>query len=135
MVDTIQIPNLPAATSLDGTEQFEIVQGGVSRRATIAEIATYVRSFVINPTTILTGQVTVTTSATPIVASRAGRSSVVIINVTGTSSVFVGPSGVTTSNGQVIPGALGAGVSIDGSAAIFGIVSSGTQVVSYMEIY
>ena len=32
------IPQLPLATSLDGTEQLEIVQAGVSRRATAAEI-------------------------------------------------------------------------------------------------
>lgn len=41
MVDTIQIPNLPAATSLDGTEQLEIVQGGVSRRTTTGQIAEF----------------------------------------------------------------------------------------------
>lgn len=39
MVDVIQIPNLPAATSLDGTEQLEIVQGGVSSRTTAYDIA------------------------------------------------------------------------------------------------
>jgi len=39
MVDVIQIPNLPAATSLDGTELIEVVQGGVSCRATSAQIA------------------------------------------------------------------------------------------------
>lgn len=33
------IPNLPLAISLDGTEQLEVVQAGVSRRATSAEIA------------------------------------------------------------------------------------------------
>ncbi len=39
MVDVIQIPNLPAATSLDGAEMFEVVQGGVSSRATVTQIA------------------------------------------------------------------------------------------------
>ncbi len=38
MVDVIQIPNLPAATSLSGAELIEVVQGGVSSRATIAQI-------------------------------------------------------------------------------------------------
>ena len=32
------IPQLPLATSLDGTEQFEMVQAGVSRRTTAAAI-------------------------------------------------------------------------------------------------
>jgi len=39
MANNIQIPNLPAATSLSGTEQVEVVQNGVSRRATTQEIA------------------------------------------------------------------------------------------------
>jgi len=34
----IQIPNLPAATSLSGAEQLEIVQAGVSRRTTVGAI-------------------------------------------------------------------------------------------------
>lgn len=32
------IPNLPLAISLDGTEQFEVVQAGTSKRATVAQI-------------------------------------------------------------------------------------------------
>ena len=35
----IQIPNLPVATSLSGTEQLEIVQSGVSRRTTTGAVA------------------------------------------------------------------------------------------------
>ena len=33
------IPNLPAATSLSGTEVLEIVQSGVSRRVTVSQVA------------------------------------------------------------------------------------------------
>ena len=33
------IPQLPLATSLSGTEQLEIVQAGVSRRTTTADVA------------------------------------------------------------------------------------------------
>lgn len=36
---TVQIPNLPAAISLDGSEQVEIVQAGTSVRATTSQIA------------------------------------------------------------------------------------------------
>ena len=39
MATNIQIPNLPVAISLNGTEQVEIVQSGVSRRTTTADIA------------------------------------------------------------------------------------------------
>jgi len=35
----IQIPNLPAAINLNGLEQLEIVQDGVSRRTTTLDIA------------------------------------------------------------------------------------------------
>jgi hypothetical protein len=35
----IQIPNLPAAIALSGTEQVEIVQSGVSSRCTTQQIA------------------------------------------------------------------------------------------------
>lgn len=35
----VQIPNLPAATSLDGSEEVEIVQAGTSVRATTSQIA------------------------------------------------------------------------------------------------
>ena len=35
----VQIPNLPVATSLNGTEEVEVVQSGTSRRATTQQIA------------------------------------------------------------------------------------------------
>lgn len=38
-MSNIQIPNLPAATSLNGTEELEAVQGGTSVRLTTAQIA------------------------------------------------------------------------------------------------
>ena len=40
----ITIPNLPAATSLNGDEQFETVQSGTSRRTTTQQIADFVVS-------------------------------------------------------------------------------------------
>lgn len=38
----VQIPNLPAATALAGNEQWEIVQGGLSKRVTPSQLAQYV---------------------------------------------------------------------------------------------
>jgi hypothetical protein len=38
-MSNVQIPNLPAASSLTGTEQLEIVQGGTSYRTTVGAIA------------------------------------------------------------------------------------------------
>lgn len=37
----VQIPNLPAAISLNGTELFEVVQSGVSVRASLGQITTF----------------------------------------------------------------------------------------------
>jgi len=42
----IQIPNLPVAISLAGTEQVEIVQAGVSRRTTVGAIANTITTLV-----------------------------------------------------------------------------------------
>lgn len=83
---------------------------------------------------IATNQVTVTTAATLIVAARAGRQSVVILNE-GTTDVRIGGSGVTTATGALLTGVKGAGLVIDSAAAVYGIVASGTQVVSYLESY
>lgn len=47
-MSNIQIPNLPLAVSLNGTEQIEIVQSGTSKRTTssaIANLSTYYGSF------------------------------------------------------------------------------------------
>lgn len=40
-MSSIQIPNLPVAIALTGSEQFEAVQAGSSVRVTVAQIATY----------------------------------------------------------------------------------------------
>lgn len=37
----IQIPNLPVAISIDGTEELEIVQAGTSRRTTVGAISAF----------------------------------------------------------------------------------------------
>lgn len=41
----IQIPNLPPAISLTGAEQMEAVQGGVSVRTTVNQIAFFTQNF------------------------------------------------------------------------------------------
>jgi hypothetical protein len=69
-----------------------------------------------------------------IAAARAGRGAVTIIN-TGTIAVFIGPSGVTTSTGALLPGIAGASITIPTTAAVYGIVSNGSQTVSVLETY
>lgn len=79
-----------------------------------------------------TKQVIVASTATLIVAARVGRNTVVIENH-GTTNVFLGNSTVTTSNGLLLPGVVGASVAIETTDAVYGIVASGTQAVSAIE--
>lgn len=85
-----------------------------------------------------TGQVTVPATANGIliVAARAGRRAVTIIN-SGTTIVALGApaTGLTVTNGALLPGAAGASITIPTAAAVYGIVGTGTQVVSYLETY
>lgn len=85
---------------------------------------------------IATGQVTVDTTAggVEIVATRAGRRSVTIINL-GTTDVFLGASGVSTADGQLLLGLKGASYTFETEAAIFGIVGGASQAVSFAEEY
>lgn len=79
-----------------------------------------------------TAQATIATTATVIVASRVGRDTVIIEN-SGTTAVYLGNSSVTTTTGLLLPGVLGASVSIETTDAVYGIVAAGTQVVTAIE--
>lgn len=78
------------------------------------------------------GQVSVTTSPTQIVAANSARKRIVITN-TGSTAVYLGPSGVATSTGHLLAGAAGYPFVIYTKAAIYGIVGAGTQTVTYWE--
>ncbi len=82
---------------------------------------------------IATAQVSVGTSSTQIVAARAGRGSVKITNL-GTNDVYIGVSGVTTGNGDLLPGTKGASIVVPTNAAIFGVAGT-AQTVSVMEVF
>lgn len=82
---------------------------------------------------IATSQVTVGTSNTQIVAARSGRMAVTIENL-GTGAFYVGVTGVTTGNGYLVPGVLGANVTIPTQAAVFGIAAV-AQAVSVLETF
>lgn len=107
-------------TSTDGT----LVNLGANNDVTITGTGT-----------LATNQVSVTTTATQIVASRSGRRSVTVIQH-GSTAVYLGPtSGVTTSNGILLIGTAGAAVTFEYSGAVYGIVSSGSVTVGYAEEY
>lgn len=79
-------------------------------------------------------QVVVGNSATLIVPARSGRRSVLIVNH-GTTDIYIGDAAVLTTTGLQLTGTKGANLSIPGGFDIYGIVASGTQTVSYLEIY
>jgi hypothetical protein len=82
---------------------------------------------------IATSQVTVGTGSTQIVAARSGRVSVTVRNL-GTLAFYVGVTGLTTGNGFLVPGVVGAEVTIPTQAAVFGIAAV-AQAVSVLEVY
>lgn len=82
---------------------------------------------------IATAQVTVGTGSTQIVAARSGRLAVTIENL-GTGAFYVGVTGLTVANGYLVPGVLGATVTIPTQAAVFGIAAV-AQAVSVLETF
>lgn len=79
-------------------------------------------------------QIMVGTSVTLLVPAREGRRAVVLINH-GTTDVFLGGDGVTTTTGLLLAGARGAGIVVPTDVAVYGIVATGTQRISYAELY
>lgn len=80
-------------------------------------------------------QVTVNATATLICAARTARKAITVVQH-GSTTVYLGnTSGVTTSNGQLMIGTPGSAVTYFYNGDIYGIASSGTDVVSYVEEY
>lgn len=83
------------------------------------------------------GQVSVTSTATQIVAARATRRSATLVN-TGSEAVWVGVATVTTANGvKLAPdtGQGGGSVTMAFTGVVQGITASGTVTVAYFEEY
>lgn len=81
-----------------------------------------------------TNQVSVAATATEIVAENDGRNFVIITNL-GTTAVYLGPNAsVTTSNGQLLPGTVGASISIPTKSPVYGITASSSQAVSFLDV-
>lgn len=85
------------------------------------------------PTTInSTGQVTITSTATNIIAQNTARQGVVITNSSATITVYVGTSGVTSSTG--LPLTPGQAITLPTTAAVYAIASSTSGTVGYLEL-
>lgn len=82
---------------------------------------------------IATGQVSVGTSSTLIAAARTGRQAITVVSTTALV-FYVGNTGVTTATGQYVAAAAGASITINTSAAIYGVAAAPVT-VSYMEAF
>lgn len=83
---------------------------------------------------IATGQTTVGATATLIAVARVGRYSITVEN-SGTTDLFVGDAQVTAGTGVLLPGVVGASITLNFSGALFAIAGSGSQAVSFYELY
>lgn len=82
---------------------------------------------------MVSGQVTVTSAATPIVAGRS-RTQLSLVHHGG-ADVFIGGSDVTTSTGALLTGTKGTPFASAGNDAVYGITASGSAVVGFVENY
>ena len=79
---------------------------------------------------VSTGQATCTGAADQLVAARASRVSVVLVNRSSTAA-YIGGSGVTTATGIVLNE--NDTLTLDTVAAIYGATASGTATIHYIE--
>ena len=114
------------------THASEDIGGGVQASEHVPVDAAGVEIFY-KGTTVLSGAVSVGTSATALPASALAARRVVWIYNNGSATIFLGPAGVTTSNGfPLLPGqSVSFGV---GALVIYGIVASATVEARVMEI-
>lgn len=114
---------------IDATYGLKVDVSRLAALATGANVIGYVGHR--SGTTVNQGSASPTTTATQIVATNTTRRCVTIVN-TGSVTINIGSSAVTTSTG--IPLAAGDSISISeaANAAIYGITASGTGTVSYM---
>ena len=79
-----------------------------------------------------TNQVSVGASPTLIIAANATRAGVLITNPSASVTVYLGGASVSTSIGQILSS--GNSITLPVSSAIYGIVASSTQTVSFVEL-
>lgn len=79
---------------------------------------------------VSSGQVSVGTSATSIVSASNGAS--VRVRNAGSAAVFLGPSGVTTSNGYELAAGSAVDLVLEAGEEVFGIVATGSETVHFL---
>lgn len=81
-----------------------------------------------------TGQVTLTSTAGQIVGSRKTRDGVMFIKH-GSRDTYLGCSNVSTTNGMLFAGTCSAYIILPTTDSVYGVVATGEEVVSYIEIF
>lgn len=81
-------------------------------------------------TSFVTGQISIGTTATQIPLSQTNLGFYRLTNM-GTTDVFCGPSGVTTTTGELLTGTKGSMLTYPVIALVYCVVATGTQTVSY----
>jgi hypothetical protein len=123
--------NAPASPSLAN-----IIAGAASTYAVEFET---VSTIPVGAGNIATNQATMTSVASLIVAARPGAPGTGRINALienfGGIDVYVGGPSVTVGTGIKLPSPAGTSMSIDTTAALYGIVASGSQTVGVLETY
>jgi len=83
----------------------------------------------------VTGQGTATTNMGTVVAARATRRALLVVN-TGTVDMYLGAgTAVAATTGLLLTGTKGAAVSLPVTGAIYSIAAAGSAVYSYAEVY
>ena len=78
------------------------------------------------------GQVSVTAAATLIFAANTATAGVLIVNSSASTTVYIGDSGVTSSTGFPLAG--GASVTLPSTASVYGITSSSSATVGFLQV-
>jgi hypothetical protein len=86
----------------------------------------------IGAASIASGQVTATGSAQTLIAARATRRSVSVMNTSASDPVYIGPATVSASNGHYIPPR--GSVSVD-TIALIQVIATAGVIVTWLESY
>lgn len=113
---------------------FVVVTTTTTAVSNLSNLAVPTPSIVAGSASLSTGQVSVASTDTVVVASRAGRAAVNVVNH-GTTDVFLGATGVSITTGVLLAGVVGANITVPTSGAVYGITAGGTQTVSFMEVF
>lgn len=130
----IAAPATEAKQDTGNTSLASILAKIIAAPATEAKQDTQITA--LQPATNLTiVQVSVATSDTGVVASRALRRAVTVQQITGTQNVFCNETTATAANGVVLPAVVGASFTFNTTSAIRCIAITGAQTVAVAETY